>query len=77
VASLSTKNGGNSQKKISYFVEIIVPLAKLAKHGNIQINETTKNTSTFKSHKKNHSTKLRLTKNYVTAYMSNFISLNL
>jgi len=37
-------NIAKSQKKISHFLEVMVPLAKLVKHVNIQINETTKPT---------------------------------
>jgi hypothetical protein len=38
-----TKNAGNSQQKVSHFVEVIVPLAKLANLGNIGINPLTPN----------------------------------
>ena len=85
ITSLLTKNYQISQTKLLLFsAEIIVLLAEvsqfaeyLAKHGKIQIYEIMKTDSRYKSHKKNHSTKLRLMQKYINAYMCIFISLNL
>jgi hypothetical protein len=68
--------------KLSFFVELILQLAKfstfkeyLAKHEEIQIYKIMKMISRYKSNKRSRNSKLKLMQKYVNAYVFIFITL--
>jgi hypothetical protein len=69
--------------KLSFFVEVIVQLAKFShceeyvvKHEKIQIYNIMKTICRYRNHKRSRSSKLKLLQKYVYAYMFIFMALN-